>query len=150
MGSGFLIFTWLFQIFGTLDYFPQNIWWVFVFCSFFLLLFLWPAQVSGQEEFCQNPYQRKLLFPLWPGCLGITDDCQYITLCQSKKSGESHDKIEIVGHVLFNIVCSERDVFFSVRVLRMTAFQSLGFLILFKALFSYIHTLFNDSCKFTE
>ncbi|XP_032087846.1 protein angel homolog 1 isoform X1 [Thamnophis elegans] len=43
-------------------------------------------KVSGQEEFCQNPHQRKLLFPLWPGCLGITDDCQYITLCQSKKS----------------------------------------------------------------
>lgn len=85
-------------------------------CSvlFFFFFFLWPAQVSGQEEFCQNPHQRKLLFPLWPGCLGITDDCQYITLCQSKKSGESHGKIEIVGLVLFSIVCSERDVFFSV------------------------------------
>ncbi|XP_053139155.1 protein angel homolog 1 isoform X2 [Hemicordylus capensis] len=43
-------------------------------------------KVSGQEEFCEHPYQRKLLTPLWPSCLGITDDCQYVTHCQSKTS----------------------------------------------------------------
>ncbi|XP_008118933.1 protein angel homolog 1 isoform X1 [Anolis carolinensis] len=43
-------------------------------------------KVSGQEELCQNLHQRKLLTPLWPSCLGITDNCQYATLCQSKKS----------------------------------------------------------------
>ncbi|KAF7251564.1 hypothetical protein EYD10_02768, partial [Varanus komodoensis] len=43
-------------------------------------------KVSGQEELCQNPHQRKLLTPLWPASLGVTDGCQYITLCQSKKS----------------------------------------------------------------
>ncbi|XP_032998214.1 protein angel homolog 1 isoform X2 [Lacerta agilis] len=43
-------------------------------------------KVSGQEDFCQNPHQRKLLTPLWPSSLGITDSCQYVSLCQSKKS----------------------------------------------------------------
>ncbi|XP_061467803.1 protein angel homolog 1 [Rhineura floridana] len=43
-------------------------------------------KVSGQEEFYQNPHQRKLLTPLWPSCVGITDSCQYASLCQSKKS----------------------------------------------------------------
>ncbi|XP_077179427.1 protein angel homolog 1 isoform X2 [Paroedura picta] len=43
-------------------------------------------KVSGQEEFCHHPHQRKLLTPLWPSCLGITDGCQYVTLCKMKKS----------------------------------------------------------------
>ncbi|XP_048342420.1 protein angel homolog 1 isoform X2 [Sphaerodactylus townsendi] len=43
-------------------------------------------KVSGQEEFCYHPHQRKLQSPLWPSCLGITDGCQYVTLCKIKKS----------------------------------------------------------------
>ncbi|XP_020649551.3 protein angel homolog 1 isoform X1 [Pogona vitticeps] len=43
-------------------------------------------KVSGQEEFCQAVHQRKLQTPLWPSCLGITDSCQFVNLCQSKKS----------------------------------------------------------------
>ncbi|XP_066483702.1 protein angel homolog 1 isoform X1 [Tiliqua scincoides] len=43
-------------------------------------------KVSGQEEFCQHPHQRKLLSPLWPSSLGIMDNCQYATLCQRKTS----------------------------------------------------------------
>ncbi|XP_008940843.1 PREDICTED: protein angel homolog 1 [Merops nubicus] len=44
-------------------------------------------KVSGQEDFSQQLYSRKLLAPLWPSSLGVTDSCQYVTLCQPKKSG---------------------------------------------------------------
>ncbi|XP_019374306.1 PREDICTED: protein angel homolog 1 [Gavialis gangeticus] len=43
-------------------------------------------KVSGQEDFSQQPHPRKLLTPLWPSSLGITESCQYVTLCQPKKS----------------------------------------------------------------
>ncbi|NWX65173.1 ANGE1 protein, partial [Promerops cafer] len=43
--------------------------------------------VSGQEDFSQKLYSRKLLAPLWPSSLGVTDKCQYVTLCQPKKLG---------------------------------------------------------------
>ncbi|XP_020841871.1 protein angel homolog 1 isoform X1 [Phascolarctos cinereus] len=43
-------------------------------------------KVSGQEDFSHQLYQRKLLTPLWPSSLGITDSCQYITPCQPKRS----------------------------------------------------------------
>ncbi|XP_069714693.1 protein angel homolog 1 isoform X1 [Phaenicophaeus curvirostris] len=42
-------------------------------------------KVSGQEDFSQQLYSRKLLAPLWPSSLGVTDNCQYVTLCQPKK-----------------------------------------------------------------
>ncbi|NXJ78474.1 ANGE1 protein, partial [Trogon melanurus] len=42
-------------------------------------------KVSGQEDFSQQLYSRKLPAPLWPSSLGITDNCQYVTLCQPKK-----------------------------------------------------------------
>uniref|UniRef100_A0A8D0HEZ0 Protein angel homolog 1 n=1 Tax=Sphenodon punctatus TaxID=8508 RepID=A0A8D0HEZ0_SPHPU len=45
-------------------------------------------EVSGQKNLSMYPHQRKLPSPLWPSCLGITDSCQYVTLCQAKKSGE--------------------------------------------------------------
>ncbi|NXW61223.1 ANGE1 protein, partial [Eurystomus gularis] len=44
-------------------------------------------KVSGQENFSQQLYSRKLLAPLWPSSLGVTDNCQYVTLCQPKKLG---------------------------------------------------------------
>ncbi|NXO88647.1 ANGE1 protein, partial [Certhia brachydactyla] len=44
-------------------------------------------KVSGQEDFSQQLYSRKLLAPLWPSSLGVTDKCQYVTLCQPKKLG---------------------------------------------------------------
>nr|XP_025037768.1 protein angel homolog 1 isoform X1 [Pelodiscus sinensis] len=43
-------------------------------------------KVSGQEDLSQQQHQRKLQTPLWHSCLGITDNCQYVTLCQPKKS----------------------------------------------------------------
>ncbi|XP_074852832.1 protein angel homolog 1 isoform X1 [Carettochelys insculpta] len=43
-------------------------------------------KVSGQEDFSHQQHQRKLPTPLWHSCLGITDNCQYVTLCQPKKS----------------------------------------------------------------
>uniref|UniRef100_A0A8C8R5T5 Protein angel homolog 1 n=1 Tax=Pelusios castaneus TaxID=367368 RepID=A0A8C8R5T5_9SAUR len=43
-------------------------------------------KVSGQEDFSHQLHQRKLQTPLWHSCLGITDNCQYVTLCQPKKS----------------------------------------------------------------
>ncbi|XP_062492082.1 protein angel homolog 1 isoform X2 [Pezoporus occidentalis] len=44
-------------------------------------------KVSGQEDFSQQLYSRKMLAPLWPSSLGVTDNCQYVTLCQPKKQG---------------------------------------------------------------
>ncbi|XP_068255754.1 protein angel homolog 1 isoform X2 [Nyctibius grandis] len=44
-------------------------------------------KVSGQEDFSQQLYSRKLLAPLWPSSLGVTANCQYVTLCQPKKLG---------------------------------------------------------------
>ncbi|XP_033266317.1 protein angel homolog 1 isoform X2 [Orcinus orca] len=43
-------------------------------------------KVSGQEDFSHQLYQRKLQAPLWPGSLGITDCCQYVTSCHPKRS----------------------------------------------------------------
>ncbi|NXX77958.1 ANGE1 protein, partial [Urocolius indicus] len=42
-------------------------------------------KVSGQEDFSQQLYSRKLQAPLWPSSLGVTDSCRYVTLCQPKK-----------------------------------------------------------------
>ncbi|XP_071602010.1 protein angel homolog 1 isoform X2 [Heliangelus exortis] len=42
-------------------------------------------KVSGQENCSQQFCSRKLLAPLWPSSLGVTDSCQYVTLCQPKK-----------------------------------------------------------------
>ncbi|KAM6131397.1 LOW QUALITY PROTEIN: protein angel homolog 1 [Pterocles gutturalis] len=42
-------------------------------------------KVSGQEDFSRQLYQRKLR-PLWPSS-GVTDNCQYVTLCHPKKLG---------------------------------------------------------------
>ncbi|XP_010021273.1 PREDICTED: protein angel homolog 1 [Nestor notabilis] len=44
-------------------------------------------KVSGQEDFSQQLYSRKMLAPLWPSSLGVTDNCQYVTLWQTKKQG---------------------------------------------------------------
>ncbi|NXY88944.1 ANGE1 protein, partial [Alcedo cyanopectus] len=44
-------------------------------------------KVSGQEEYSQQLYSRKLLVPLWPSSLGVTDSCQYVSFCQPKKPG---------------------------------------------------------------
>ena len=44
-------------------------------------------QVSGQEDFSHQLYQKKLQAPLWPSTLGITDCCQYVP-CRPKRSGE--------------------------------------------------------------
>ncbi|NXA31749.1 ANGE1 protein, partial [Eudromia elegans] len=43
-------------------------------------------KVSGQEDFSQQLHPRKLLAPLWPSSLGVTDNCQYVSVCPSKKS----------------------------------------------------------------
>nr|XP_009673958.1 PREDICTED: protein angel homolog 1 isoform X1 [Struthio camelus australis] len=43
-------------------------------------------KVSGQEDFSQQLHPRKLLAPLWPNSLGVTDNCQYVSLCPSKKA----------------------------------------------------------------
>ncbi|PNJ65188.1 ANGEL1 isoform 4 [Pongo abelii] len=46
----------------------------------------WDPDVSGQEDFSHQLYQRKLQAPLWPSSLGITDCCQYVTSCHPKRS----------------------------------------------------------------
>ncbi|NWU98122.1 ANGE1 protein, partial [Upupa epops] len=44
-------------------------------------------KVSGQENFSHQLCSRKLLAPLWPSSLGVTDNCQYATQSQLENPG---------------------------------------------------------------
>ncbi|XP_045919432.1 protein angel homolog 1 isoform X1 [Micropterus dolomieu] len=55
--------------------------------------------ISGQEDLSHKIHCHRLFAPLWPSCLGITDNCQYVTVkerfqSQNQKPGKcqfSHD-----------------------------------------------------------
>ncbi|NXS20285.1 ANGE1 protein, partial [Mystacornis crossleyi] len=64
--------------------------------------------VSGQEDFSQQLYSRKLLAPLWPSSLGVTDKCQYVTLCQPKKLGRRKYSRDFLLQFRFCDVACER------------------------------------------
>ncbi|NWQ63624.1 ANGE1 protein, partial [Neopipo cinnamomea] len=64
--------------------------------------------VSGQEDFSQQLYSRKLLAPLWPSSLGITDNCQYVTWCQPKKPGRHEYSRDFLLQFRFCDVACER------------------------------------------
>ncbi|NWT17395.1 ANGE1 protein, partial [Vireo altiloquus] len=64
--------------------------------------------VSGQEDFSQQLYSRKLLAPLWPSSLGVTDKCQYVTLCQPKKLGRREYSRDFLLQFRFCDVACER------------------------------------------
>ncbi|NXS84901.1 ANGE1 protein, partial [Erpornis zantholeuca] len=65
-------------------------------------------KVSGQEDFSHQLYSRKLLAPLWPSSLGITDKCQYVTLCQPKKLGRREYSRDFLLQFRFCDVACER------------------------------------------
>ncbi|NXQ21411.1 ANGE1 protein, partial [Peucedramus taeniatus] len=65
-------------------------------------------KVSGQEDFSQQLYSRKLLAPLWPSSLGVTDKCQYATLCQPKKLGRREYSRDFLLQFRFCDVACER------------------------------------------
>ncbi|KAL2303818.1 hypothetical protein Nmel_009097 [Mimus melanotis] len=65
-------------------------------------------KVSGQEDFSQQLYPRKLLAPLWPSSLGVTDKCQYVTLCQSEKLGRREYSRDFLLQFRFCDVACER------------------------------------------
>lgn len=93
----------------------------------FLLLFLASLQVSGQEDFSHQLYSRKLLAPLWPSSLGITDNCQYVTPCQPKKSGELHCALKNVSFLRMDSSCT------------LLSLSSLGICCMRQQRFSSIH-----------
>ncbi|NWU76991.1 ANGE1 protein, partial [Onychorhynchus coronatus] len=64
--------------------------------------------VSGQEDFSQQLYSRKLLAPLWPSSLGVTDNCQYVTRCQPKKPGRCEYSRDFLLQFRFCDVACER------------------------------------------
>ncbi|NWW35363.1 ANGE1 protein, partial [Panurus biarmicus] len=64
--------------------------------------------VSGQEDFSQQLYSRKLLAPLWPSSLGVTDKCQYVTPCQPKKLGRRAYSRDFLLQFRFCDVACER------------------------------------------
>ncbi|NXK88030.1 ANGE1 protein, partial [Formicarius rufipectus] len=64
--------------------------------------------VSGQEDFSQQLYSRKLLAPLWPSSLGITDNCQYVTQCQPKKPGRREYSRDFLLQFRFCDIACER------------------------------------------
>nr|XP_021398482.1 protein angel homolog 1 isoform X2 [Lonchura striata domestica] len=65
-------------------------------------------KVSGQEDFSQQLYSRKLLAPLWPSSLGLTDKCQYVTLSQPKKPGRREYSRDFLLQFRFCDVACER------------------------------------------
>ncbi|XP_010290212.1 PREDICTED: protein angel homolog 1, partial [Phaethon lepturus] len=65
-------------------------------------------KVSGQEDFSQQLYSRKLQAPLWPSSLGVTDNCQYVTLCQPKKLGRRKYSRDFLLQFHFCDVACER------------------------------------------
>ncbi|NXA84232.1 ANGE1 protein, partial [Thryothorus ludovicianus] len=65
-------------------------------------------KVSGQEDFSQQLYSRKLLAPLWPSSLGVTDKCQYVTLCQPKKPGRREYSRDFLLQFRFCDIACER------------------------------------------
>ncbi|NXK33558.1 ANGE1 protein, partial [Piprites chloris] len=65
-------------------------------------------KVSGQEDFSQQLYSRKLLAPLWPSSLGVTDNCQYVTRCQPKKPGRLEYSRDFLLQFRFCDVACER------------------------------------------
>ncbi|KAI3367788.1 hypothetical protein L3Q82_026625, partial [Scortum barcoo] len=42
--------------------------------------------ISGQEDLSHKTHCHRLFAPLWPSCLGITDNCQYTTVKEIFKS----------------------------------------------------------------
>ncbi|XP_009077152.1 PREDICTED: protein angel homolog 1, partial [Acanthisitta chloris] len=65
-------------------------------------------KVSGQEDFSQQLYSRKLLAPLWPSSLGVTDKCQYVNLCQPKKLGRREYSRDFLLQFRFCDIACER------------------------------------------
>ncbi|NXP26143.1 ANGE1 protein, partial [Scytalopus superciliaris] len=65
-------------------------------------------KVSGQEDFSQQVYSRKLLAPLWPSSLGVTDSCQYVTRCQPKKLGRREYSRDFLLQFRFCDIACER------------------------------------------
>ncbi|NWH81813.1 ANGE1 protein, partial [Piaya cayana] len=65
-------------------------------------------KVSGQEDFSQQLYSRKLLAPLWPSSLGVTDNCQYVTLRQPKKQDRRKYSRDFLLQFRFCCVACER------------------------------------------
>ncbi|KAJ7395740.1 Protein angel 1 [Pitangus sulphuratus] len=65
-------------------------------------------KVSGQEDFSQQLYSRKLLAPLWPSSLGVTDNCQYVSQCQPKKPGRREYSRDFLLQFRFCDVACER------------------------------------------
>ncbi|XP_071354476.1 protein angel homolog 1 isoform X2 [Trachinotus anak] len=47
--------------------------------------------ISGQEDLSYKTNCHRLFAPLWPSCLGITDNCQYATDVFERKGQYSHD-----------------------------------------------------------
>lgn len=64
-----------------------------VMTSVTIYVFIHIQQISGQEDLSYKTYVHRLYAPLWPSCLGITDNCQYTTVkekseSQSQKPGQ--------------------------------------------------------------
>ncbi|XP_015720592.1 protein angel homolog 1 isoform X3 [Coturnix japonica] len=65
-------------------------------------------KVSGQEDLSQQLHCRKLLSPLWPSSLGVTDNCQYVSVCQPKKKGRRKYSRDFLLQFQFCDVACER------------------------------------------
>ncbi|KAM9340846.1 protein angel homolog 1 [Symphorus nematophorus] len=71
--------------------------------------------ISGQEDLTFKAYCHRLSAPLWPSCLGITDNCQYTTVkeiikSQSQKPGKYQYSHEFMLQLRFSPVTCVRPV----------------------------------------
>ncbi|XP_067894638.1 protein angel homolog 1 isoform X2 [Heterodontus francisci] len=65
-------------------------------------------KVSGQEDCCHQMCSRKLYGPLWPSRLRITDNCQYVDMCEKKRTGKLRYGREFLLQLRYSAPALER------------------------------------------
>ncbi|XP_072350286.1 protein angel homolog 1-like isoform X2 [Scyliorhinus torazame] len=65
-------------------------------------------KVSSQEDCSQQMCSRKLYGPLWPSRLRITDNCQYVDMCEKKRTGKLRYGREFLLQLRYSAPALER------------------------------------------
>ncbi|XP_043552859.1 protein angel homolog 1-like isoform X1 [Chiloscyllium plagiosum] len=65
-------------------------------------------KVSSQEDCSYQMCSRKLYGPLWPSRLRITDSCQYVDMCEKKRTGKRRYGREFLLQLQYSTPALER------------------------------------------
>ncbi|XP_020389993.2 protein angel homolog 1-like isoform X1 [Rhincodon typus] len=65
-------------------------------------------KVSSQEDCSHQMCPRKLYGPLWPSRLRITDNCQYVDMCEKKRTGKRRYGREFLLQLQYSAPALER------------------------------------------